>query len=138
MATKKKNAKKQTPKVPYCGCCGSTNVTTVAWVEWRDDGTERPTNCESPISGDEGNWCSDCDENSEDGGYVEIIYPESMNTPAASNRRLANNAAREHGPQLLKLLSAVLDAVGDGMIDGGEEGERAIEKAYELIGKLTV
>jgi hypothetical protein len=38
---------------------------------------------------------------------------------------------------LLKLLGEVLDAVGEGMIDGGEEGERAIEKAYELIAKLT-
>lgn len=135
MATKK-TAKKTSPKVPYCGCCGSTNVTTVAWVEWRDDGTERPTFDESPISGDEGNWCSDCDAEGRD-GHVEIVFPEAMSGRAASSRRLRNNAAREHGPQLLKLLSDVLDAVGDGMIDGGEEGERAIEKAYELIEKLN-
>lgn len=129
MATKKKT----TPKRPYCAVCGGTNVTTVAWVEWRDDGTERPTFDESPISDDDGNWCSDCAD-SGDGGHVEIIYPEAMSTPAASNRRLENNAARERGPQLLKLLGEVLDAVGEGMIDGDE---RVLARAQEYIDKLT-
>jgi hypothetical protein len=119
---------KKTPAIPYCAACGGTNVTTTAWVEWRPDGTERATNSEGPISGYEGNWCDDCDD------HVEIVYPPAMLTPAASRRRLKNNAAREHGLQLLKMLADVLEAVGEGMIDGDE---RVLTRAQEYIDQLT-
>lgn len=110
MATKKK-----TNRTPYCAECGGTNVTTTAWVEWRDDGTERPTLNEGPLEGIEGNWCSDCDE------HTEIVYPPAMLTDKASKMRLANNAAREHGPKLLKMLRDVLDAIGEAEVDGDEK-----------------
>jgi hypothetical protein len=119
---------KKTPKTPYCAECGGTNVTTTAWVEWRADGTERPTNDEGPISGDEGNWCADCD------AHVEIVYPPSMLTVAASRRHARNTAAREHGPALLKLLAEVLAAVGEGSIDGDES---VLNRAEEYIERLT-
>lgn len=124
MATKQKT---KTPTVPYCGCCGGTNVTTTAWVEWRADGTERLTNSEGPFSGDEGNWCADCDED------VEIVYPESMLTARASKGRLANNAAREHGPTLLRLLRDVLDAIGEATVDGDEEAITAAQRFVERL-----
>ncbi len=119
--------KKQTPRIPYCAECGGTNVTTTAWVEWRADGTERPTNEEGPISDEEGNWCSDCDE------HVEIIYPESMMTPRACQRRMANTAAREHGPSLAAALGAILRKVQGGTVT---EDCREIIEASELLMKI--
>jgi hypothetical protein len=115
---------KKTPRIPYCAECGGTNVTTTAWVEWREDGTERPTNDEGPFCGEDGNWCSDCDE------HVEIVYPESMMTPRACKRRMANTAAREHGPKLLQLLRGVLDAIGEATVDGDE---KTITEALEFV-----
>jgi hypothetical protein len=133
MATKKKSAKKQTPKVPYCGCCGGANVTTVAWIGWRDDGTERPTFYESPISGDEGNWCSDCDAEDRD-GHVEIVYPEAMSGGEASRRRRRNTAAREHGPELLCAVLAIVAAAKFGPVTADSI---ELATARELAEKLT-
>ena len=119
MATKKK-----THRTPYCAECGGTNVTTTAWVEWRDDGTERPTLNEGPLEGIEGNWCSDCDD------HVEIAYPAAMLTDKASKMRLANNAAREAGPKLAAAIGAILRKAQAGPVS--EDSEEII-KASELL-----
>jgi len=83
---------------PTCCECGGTNVDTCAWVEYREDMSERVINSEGPLFGEEANWCHDCDCN------VELDYPK---TPASVDRdRVQNQAAREHGPELLE---AVID-----------------------------
>lgn len=113
------------PTVPYCEECHSTNVKTKAWVEFRQDGSEYVTELDD--CDETGNWCRDCDD------HVAIVFPAAMSSTKASKTRVRNNAAREHGPRLLKLLDDVLDAVGDGMIDGDE---KVLERALAYIDRL--
>lgn len=113
MATKKK----ATPCVPYCRECRGTNVEEIGWTSHRADGSVYAVNSECPMSEV---WCHDCDSDD-----IEIVYPDSMSTPEASRLRVANDAARENGPELLAALRALL---------AGEAGAR--EAAAELVERL--
>jgi hypothetical protein len=117
--------KTKLPTVPYCEECHGTNVKTKAWVEFRPDGSENVT--EFDDCDETGNWCRDCDD------HVDIVFPAAMSSAKASKTRAQNNAAREHGPRLLKLLGEVLSEVGEGMIDGDE---KVLEKAQAYIERL--
>lgn len=85
-----------TDQRPTCCECGGHNVETNAWIEYRPDGTAAVANSEGPISDATGNWCHDCDAN------TQIEFPET--TPADDARRQAADAAREAGPELLEVL----------------------------------
>lgn len=97
-----------TDQRPTCCECGGHNVETNAWIETRPDGTLAVVNSDGPISGNDGNWCHDCD------AHVDLDYPDT--TPADDARRQAADAAREAGPELLdacrQLLAAFSDVVG--------------------------
>lgn len=98
----------KTPRTPYCAECGGTDVQITAWIEWRPDGTERVAG--STEDGDEGNWCPDCED------HTEIVFPtiepEWLKEEWDARRELAE-AAREHAPQLLKLLEEILEGNPD-------------------------
>lgn len=112
---------------PTCCECGGTNVETCAWVEYREDMSERVVNSEGPLFGEEANWCHDCDCN------VELDYPK---TPASVDRdRLQNQAAREHGPELLAALIALLEEADLGEVD--EDTRPIVEAARSVISKVT-
>lgn len=85
---------------PTCCECGGTNVESTAWIEYREDGSERVVNGEGPFGDEEGNWCHDCQ------AHLEINYPNC--TPSQHRDRQLNNAARERGPELLDALIEML------------------------------
>ena len=87
---------------PTCCECGSHNVETNAWIEYRDDGTLSVVNGDGPIGDETGNWCHDCGE------HVHLDYPDT--TPEDDDIRQKANVAREHGPELLKALKALVKA----------------------------
>jgi hypothetical protein len=142
--------KTDTRPIPQCCKCGGTNVETTGWIAYRDDGSERVVNSEGPLSGAEGNWCHDCDD------HVELHYPYT--TPPQDRDRQQNNAAREHGPELLDALLWMLplahthllgrvrlmneesqEQAGletDGLPSGWELAEQ-YRKAKQLIEQLT-
>ena len=135
---------------PTCCECGGTNVETTSWIEYREDGTERTVNSEGPLFGEEGNWCHDCD------AHVDLDYPKT--TPSQDRDRQLNNAAREHGPELLDALLEMIpmahthllervklmceedrergELESDGLPSGWELAER-YRKAKQLIEQLT-
>lgn len=106
---------------PKCSECGGYNVETTAWIEYREDGTEKIVNTEGPLFNEEGNWCHDCD------AHVDLDYPESY-TPQDDQLRQMNNAAREHGPELLAALGALL---------ADPNGKKATYAATQLVERLT-
>ena len=85
---------------PTCSKCGGTSVETTAWIEYREDGSERVVNGEGPFGNEEGNWCHDCQE------HLDLDYPNT--TKSQDRDRQLNNAAREHGPELLDALIELL------------------------------
>lgn len=117
--------KTKLPTVPYCEECHGTNVKTKAWVEFRPDGSEYVTELDD--CDETGNWCRDCDD------HVAIVFPSCMSTRASSKRRVKNNAAREHGPKLLKILRDVIDAIGEAEVDGDEKVITAAMKYIERL-----
>ena len=113
------------PTVPYCEECHGTNVKTKAWVEFRQDGSEYVTELDD--CDETGNWCRDCDD------HVAIVFPAAMSSAKASKTRVRNNAAREHGPRLLKHLREVLDAIGEAQVDGDESVIAAAMRYVERL-----
>jgi hypothetical protein len=90
---------------PTCSECGGTNVEDTAWIAYREDGSAYVVNGEGPLDGSEGStWCHDCQE------HHDLVYPDvggGLESDAARYRRIGQNeAAREHGPELLE---AVID-----------------------------
>jgi hypothetical protein len=94
---------------PTCCECGGTNVETTSWIEYREDGTERTANSEGPLSGEEGNWCHDCD------AHVDLDYPKT--SPSQDRDRQLNNAARERGPELLDAVIELLPLAHQRLLD---------------------
>lgn len=119
--------------LPCCAACGSTNIETTAWIDYRPDGTDRVVNTEVPFSGNEGNYCHDCDD------HVDLDYPNT--TPAQDRDRQQNNAAREHGPELLDALSSVMTLAHSHFLLKGKTASSsdmaAFTKAKQLIELLT-
>lgn len=110
----------KTPKTPYCAECGGTDVQITAWIEWRADGTERIA--DSTEDGREGNWCPECEDN------TEIVFPTiepKWLSDEWEERRILSEAAHEHGPQILKLLEEIL-----------EENPDKFSKAREYVESL--
>jgi len=107
--------------MPTCCECGGTNVETNAWVEYRDDGSQRVVNSEGPIDDESGNWCHDCEAN------VALDYSGVIGNDIAaeSATRLRNEAARENGPTLLDALKAVISGK-----------QRAAYAATQLINRI--
>lgn len=113
--------------VPCCSRCGGTNVESTAWIEYREDGSERVVNGEGPFGDEEGNWCHDCQ------AHLDITYPDY--TPEQHKERQHNNACREHGPDLFDVLVELLDIADMGEVD--EETRPLVERAKQLITQIT-
>lgn len=116
--------------VPCCSQCGGTNVEDTAWVEYREDGSERVSNSEGPLT--EG-WCADCEEE------VDLDYPDW--TPAQLKQRQQNNAAREHGPELLDALRSMMTLAHSHFLLKGKTASSSdfatFNQAKQLIELLT-
>lgn len=119
---------------PTCSECGGTNVEDTAWIAYRKDGSAYVVNGEGPIDGSEGStWCHDCEE------HHDLVYPYvvgGLESDAARYRdRQRNDAAREHGPELLAALVALLDEADLGEVD--EDTRPIVEAARSVISKVT-
>lgn len=114
-------------RVPCCSKCGGVNVESTAWIEYREDGSERPTTGEGPFGNEEGNWCHDCQE------HLDIIYPSY--TRKQSEKRQHNNACREHGPELFKALEKLMEQADLGEVP--DELRPVVKRAKQLITQIT-
>lgn len=116
--------------VPKCRVCGGNNVETTAWIEFREDGSERIANSESPASDD---WCHDCEAD------VDLDYPDL--TPGQLKQREQNNAARERGTELLDALQHMLCLAGSHFLLKGKRASRfdmdKFQAARELVDAIV-
>ncbi len=125
---------------PTCSECGGTNVEDTAWIAYREDGSAYVVNGEGPLDGGEGaTWCHDCQE------HHDLVYPDvggGLESDAARYRRLGRNeAAREHGPELLDALRSMLPLAHSHFLLKGRRSCAAdmqlFIKARELVNLIT-
>jgi hypothetical protein len=103
-------------------------VEDTAWIAYREDGSAYVVNGEGPLDGSEGStWCHDCQE------HHDLVYPDvggGLESDAARYRRIGQNeAAREHGPELLDALLEMVPMAHSHLLDRvklmcGEDRER--------------